>query len=72
MNHVGITRMAFDVDNIDEIYEKLRQRGDVEISCEPVNLTAISGGYHKVMTFSDPYGIVVEPIEYHRPAGKKE
>ena len=68
MNHVGITRMGFDVDNIDEIYDKLRRRGGVEIICEPMKLNRVGGGWHKVVTFRDPYGIVLELIESHRPA----
>ena len=68
MNQVGITRMAFDVDNVHELYEKLRQRGDVEILCEPMKLNSVDGGWHEVVTFKDPYGIVLELIATHRPS----
>lgn len=68
MNRVGITRMAFGVDNTDEIYEKLRQRDDVDIVSEPMTVNAPGGGWLKIMTFKDPYGIVLEVIESHGPA----
>lgn len=72
MTHVGITRIAFDVDNVDEIYEKLLERGDIEIICEPMELNAPGGGWFKVVMFRDPFGIGLELIETHRPAGKKK
>lgn len=64
MNQVGITRLAFDVDDTDAIYEKLRQRGDVELLCEPVTVQAPTGGSLRILTFKDPHGIVLELIEY--------
>lgn len=66
MNHVGITRMAFDVDDADAIYENLRLRGDVEILCEPATVQAPTEGSFRILTFKDPLGIVLELIE-HRP-----
>lgn len=66
MNQVGITRMAFDVDDTDAIYETLRLRSDIELFCEPVTLLAPTGGSFRILTFKDPFGIVLELIE-HRP-----
>ena len=70
MNHVGITRMAFDVDDTDTIYEKLRRRGDIEILCEPTTVHAPTKGSLRILTFKDPHGIVLELIE-HRPPPEK-
>jgi catechol 2,3-dioxygenase-like lactoylglutathione lyase family enzyme len=67
MNHVGITRMAFDVDDTDAIHAKLLQRGDIEMLCEPQSVVAPTGGTLRILTFKDPLGIVLELIE-HRPA----
>jgi catechol 2,3-dioxygenase-like lactoylglutathione lyase family enzyme len=71
-NHVGINCIFFDVDNVDEIYEKLRERGDVEIICEPRKMPSPDGGWHKPMTIRDPYGILLGIVENHHPAGKKK
>lgn len=64
MNHVGITRMAFDVDDADAIYERLRSRGDVEILAEPATVQAPTEGSFRIVTFKDPFGIVLEVIEH--------
>lgn len=66
MNHVGITRMAFDVDDTDAIHAKLLARGDIEMLCEPQSVVAPTGGTLRILTFRDPLGIVLELIE-HRP-----
>jgi catechol 2,3-dioxygenase-like lactoylglutathione lyase family enzyme len=66
MNHVGITRMAFAVDDADAVHERLRSRGDVEILCAPMTVQAPTEGYFRIVTFKDPLGIVLEVIE-HRP-----
>jgi len=66
MNRVGLTRMAFGVDNIDEIYQKLLKRGDIEFFCEPIKLNSVDGGWLKVVTFRDPFGITMEFIEAGR------
>jgi catechol 2,3-dioxygenase-like lactoylglutathione lyase family enzyme len=63
MNHVGITRMAFDVDDTGAIFEKLRQRDDVELLCEPATVQAPTEGFLRILTFKDPHGIVLELIE---------
>jgi catechol 2,3-dioxygenase-like lactoylglutathione lyase family enzyme len=70
MNHVGITRMAFDVDDTDAIYEKLCQRGDIEILCEPTTVKAPTEGSLRILTFKDPHGIVLELIEHRLPPEK--
>ncbi|UQX10992.1 VOC family protein [Candidatus Mycobacterium methanotrophicum] len=68
MNHVGITRMAFDVDDTDAIYDTLRRRGDVELLCEPATVQAPTDGFLRILTFKDPHGIVLELIEHrHHP-----
>jgi catechol 2,3-dioxygenase-like lactoylglutathione lyase family enzyme len=68
MNHVGITRMAFDVDDTDAIYRKLRERGDIEMLCEPCSVQAPTSGTLRILTFKDPFGIVLELIEYRPKA----
>jgi len=62
-NHVGITRMAFDVDDTDAIYAKLGQRDDVDILAAPATVKAPTDGYLRILTFKDPHGIVLELIE---------
>jgi hypothetical protein len=71
MNHVGITRMAFDVDDTDAIHAKLVQRGDIEMLCQPQSVQAPTGGTLRILTFKDPLGIVLELIE-NRPAPPAE
>lgn len=68
MNHVGITRMAFDVADTDAIYERLKLRNDIEILCEPASLRAPTEGTLRIMTFKDPLGIVLELIEHRLPS----
>jgi catechol 2,3-dioxygenase-like lactoylglutathione lyase family enzyme len=69
-NHVGITRMAFDVDDTDAIFDKLRDRGDVDILAEPATVKAPTDGYLRILTFKDPFGIVLEVIEHRQtPSG---
>lgn len=64
LNHAGINRMAFDVDNTDAIYDRLKARGDIEFLCEPQVVIAPTGGKFKILTFKDPFGNVLETIEY--------
>jgi hypothetical protein len=61
LNHVGITRLAFDVDDTDAIHAKLL------MLCEPQSVQTPTGGVLRILTFKDPLGIVLELIEY-RPA----
>lgn len=68
MNQVGITRMAFAVEDTDAVYERLRQRGDVEILAEPATVVAPTSGFFKILTFKDPHGIVLEVIEHRQSA----
>jgi extradiol dioxygenase family protein len=68
MNHVGITRMAFAVDDTDAIHTKLLERGDIEFLCEPQSVEAPTGGTLRILTFKDPLGIVLELIEYRPQA----
>ncbi|WP_129359182.1 MULTISPECIES: VOC family protein [Micrococcaceae] len=64
MNQVGITRIAFDVDDADAIYERLRAHGDIEILSEPATVQAPTDGFFRIVTFKDPHGIVLEAIEH--------
>ncbi|EJM15537.1 putative dioxygenase of extradiol dioxygenase family [Pseudomonas sp. GM21] len=64
LNHAGINRMAFGVDNTDAIYEKLKARGDIVFLCEPQTVIAPTGGKFKILTFKDPFDNVLEVIEY--------
>lgn len=64
LNHAGINRMAFDVDSTDAVYEKLKARGDIVFLCEPQVVIAPTGGKFKILTFKDPFGNVLEVIEY--------
>ncbi|MGF0237290.1 VOC family protein [Rhodococcus sp. IEGM1300] len=63
LNHAGINRMAFGVDNTDAIYEKLKARGDIVFLCEPQTVIAPTGGKFKILTFKDPFDNVLEVIE---------
>lgn len=64
LNHAGINRMAFSVDSTDAIHEKLKARGDIVFLCEPQTVIAPTGGKFKILTFKDPFGNVLEVIEY--------
>ena len=64
LNHAGINRMAFDVDSTDAIHAKLKARGDIVFLCEPQVVIAPTGGKFKILTFKDPFGNVLETIEY--------
>ena len=66
-NHVGITRIAFEVDDADAIYERLRTCDDVDILGKPATVTSPTTGSLRILTFKDPHGIILEVIE-HRPA----
>ena len=66
-NHVGITRIAFEVDDTDAIYEKLRTRGNVDILGKPATVTSPTTGSLRILTFKDPHGIILVVIE-HNPA----
>ena len=64
LNHAGINRMAFGVDDTDAIYEKLKARGDIDLLCEPQVVVAPTGGNFKILTFRDPFGNILEVIEH--------
>ncbi|MHA6195332.1 VOC family protein [Pseudomonas wadenswilerensis] len=64
LNHAGINRMAFGVDDTDAIYAKLKARGDIEFLCEPQVVIAPTGGKFKILTFKDPFDNILEVIEY--------
>ena len=63
MNRIGIDRLAFDVKNLDELYEKLKGRDDIHFICEPLILNKPTGGFFKAITFRDPFGITMEFLE---------
>ncbi len=67
INHVGFQFIFFDVANVDEVYEKLRQRGDVEIVGKPKKMHSPDGGWHKAMSIRDPYGTLLGIVENHGP-----
>lgn len=64
LNHAGINRMAFGVDDTDAIYDKLKARGDIVFLCEPQVVIAPTGGKFKILTFKDPFDNILEVIEY--------
>jgi catechol 2,3-dioxygenase-like lactoylglutathione lyase family enzyme len=64
LNHAGINRMAFGVDDTDAIYAKLKSRGDIVFLCEPQVVIAPTGGKFKILTFKDPFENILEVIEY--------
>jgi extradiol dioxygenase family protein len=64
LNHAGINRMAFGVDDTDAIHEKLKARGDIVFLCEPQVVIAPTGGKFKILTFKDPFDNILEVIEY--------
>ena len=57
----GSAHVCFKTENIDEIYQKLREHG-VRIHCVPQDL-----GFAKVMYFRDPDGIILEAFEGELP-----
>jgi catechol 2,3-dioxygenase-like lactoylglutathione lyase family enzyme len=62
-NHVGITRIAFEVEDIDAIYENLRTRGDIELLGQPAPVRSPTKGAVRILTFKDSHGIILELIE---------
>ena len=64
-NHVGITRIAFEVDDADAIYERLRTCDDVDILGKPATVTSPTTGSLRILTFKDPHGIILEVIEHN-------
>lgn len=64
LNHAGINRMAFGVDDTDAIHQKLKARGDIVFLCEPQVVIAPTGGKFKILTFKDPFENILEVIEY--------
>ncbi|MBW1936263.1 MAG: VOC family protein [Deltaproteobacteria bacterium] len=55
----GITHMAFNVKNVQELYERLSKAG-VEFNCPPQNLRpGVWGTYMK-----DPEGVTIEVVQY--------
>ena len=71
MNKVGINRMAFGVDNLLDVYDELKARGDVECVCKPVLLNSPTGGYLMAVSFYDPFGNFLEFLEHleEKPEG---
>lgn len=71
MNKVGLTRMAFGVEDLLGVYGELKQRDDVKFVCEPVLLNAPTGGYLMAVSFYDPFGNFLEFLEHldEKPEG---
>ena len=63
MNHVGIPRMAFDVEGIDDMIEDLRSKG-VEFNSDPVYIDHGDDLWAKCISFRDPDGIMLELVEF--------
>lgn len=63
MNHIGIARLCFEVDDIDATYEHVRSLG-VRCTSEPkpINPRTRRGSITKVFSVYDPDGIVIELI----------
>lgn len=62
MNHVGITRLALMVDDLDEAVEKIREYDGVEIVCEPKDILIVEPKITltiKWCSFKDPFGIFI-------------
>ncbi len=54
--HIGLKHIAFDVDDVDAWYEKLRELG-LEITLEPCDVSAIG---KRVLLFRAPDQVIVE------------
>jgi catechol 2,3-dioxygenase-like lactoylglutathione lyase family enzyme len=65
-SHVGITRVALEVDGTDAIYEKLRTRGDIEFLGQLATVRSPTKGSLRILTFKDPHGIILELIEHRQ------
>ncbi len=63
-SHTSISELCFEVDNIDEIYEKLVAKG-VECISRPQRFSFLEEGFgeSKAIYFKDPDGIILELIE---------
>jgi catechol 2,3-dioxygenase-like lactoylglutathione lyase family enzyme len=63
MNHIGIPRLCFEVDDMDATYEEIRSKG-VRFLSEPVQVNPKTkrGAITKVCALYDPDGIVIELI----------
>ncbi len=62
MNHVGITRLAFLVEDVRAAFEKIRVYEGVEIVCEPKDIVIRKPDQSVTMTwfsFKDPYGVFI-------------
>lgn len=64
LNQISISELCFEVDYIDLMYEKLKEKG-VEFLSTPqyFDLTSQGFGKSKAVYFKDPDGIILEMIE---------
>ncbi|TMH13553.1 MAG: VOC family protein, partial [Betaproteobacteria bacterium] len=70
MNHVGITRLAFLVENVRDAFDKIQVYEGVEIVCEPKDIVIREPGKNFTMTwfsFKDPYGVFITITEPPKP-----
>jgi len=70
MNHVGITRLAFLVESVDEAFKRIRPYAGVEIVCEPKDIIIRKPDLTfttRWFSFKDPYGIFITITEPPRP-----
>ena len=61
-NHLGIIRLAFEVDDIEAAYHKLRKAWH-RVAGPPEEWDMGEFGTRKVVIFEDPDGIMLELIE---------
>lgn len=62
-NHVGVTHIAFKVNEIEKMYQDLAAKG-VQFNSPPQSLEAKDFGLIKAVYFKDPDGITLEFMEY--------
>ncbi len=61
---LGLRHLAFAVDDLDELVERLRQAG-VELLSEPVTVPfPVAGQRKRLVYFRDPEGVLLELAEY--------
>jgi len=62
MNQVGISRLAFLVDDLDEAIEEIRNYEGVQIVCEPKDIRIVEPEVTIIVrwcSFKDPFGIFI-------------
>ncbi|MDO8674037.1 MAG: VOC family protein [Dehalococcoidia bacterium] len=62
MNHLGIARLALEVDDVDRAYDDLKAKGAKFISA-PVDLHLPTVGGTRIAALKDPDGIILELVQ---------